>query len=107
MLLSGSRVHGLRKAVGARRCVERRILVHVGQEKRLADSWLVVESRAAIPMTASSATQGRDKNKPGKQISRRVEGKNLPDLEVERTVDTVLLRAEDRRQVLCHPAASA
>ena len=53
-------------------------LVHVGEEKRWADGGLCVEPRAPISVPARS------------------------DLEVERTVHSVLLRPEYRRQVLRH-----
>lgn len=55
-----------------------RPLVHVGEEKRGADAGTSVEPRAPIAMPAS------------------------PDLEVERAVHPILLRSEDRRQVLRH-----
>lgn len=53
-------------------------LVHVGEEKSRADAGLRVEARAAVAMPTS------------------------PNLEVERAVHAVLLRSEDRRQVLRH-----
>lgn len=59
-----------------------RPLVHVREQKRGADAGTRVEPRAAIAMPAS------------------------PDLEVERAVHAILLRSEDRRQVLRHRTAA-
>ena len=55
-----------------------RSLVHVGEEKSGADGGLSVESRAAVAMPASA------------------------DLEVERTVHTILFGSENRSQMLRH-----
>lgn len=53
-------------------------LVHVGKQKRGANTGLRVETRATVPVPTRA------------------------DLEVERAVNSVLLRPENRRQVLRH-----
>lgn len=53
-------------------------LVHVGQQQRWRDAWPVVQPRTPVAVPARA------------------------DLEVERTVDAILLRPEDRCQVLRH-----
>lgn len=55
-----------------------RTLVHIGEEEGRGYSWAVVEAGASVPMAASA------------------------NLEVEGAVDPVLLRTEDRSQVLSH-----
>lgn len=82
MLLNLARVNVLRLDVDARGGVVGP-LVHVGKEEGRADGWPIVQARAAVPMAARS------------------------DLEVEGAVDSVLLCAEDRCQMLRHDCLSA
>ena len=75
-------IHGGLLGLGARRGEHVRPLVHVGEEEGGADAGPGVQPGATIPVPAR------------------------PDLEVEGAVHPVLLRPEDRRQVLRHPPIS-
>lgn len=53
MLLCSAWIHRLGQPIGAWRRIQSWVLIHVGQEQRLTDRWLVVQPRASVSMPAS------------------------------------------------------